>query len=108
MTIMREDGSRINIARALEKLRPGCKWVVEGNSYDGIIWDTNNSQDIPSESEINQEIKRLETEYLTTRYQRERQKEYPPIAEQLDMIYHDIDAWKAAINSIKEKYPKPE
>jgi hypothetical protein len=34
--------------------------------------------------------------------------EYPPIAEQLDKIFHEgIDAWKAEIQAIKEKYPKP-
>ena len=28
--------------------------------------------------------------------------------EQLDMIYHDIDAWKSKVLAIKNKYPKPE
>ena len=33
--------------------------------------------------------------------------EYPPLEEQLDKIYHDgIDAWKAEIKVIKDKYPK--
>ena len=33
--------------------------------------------------------------------------EYPPLEEQLDKIYHDgIDAWKADIKVIKDKYPK--
>ena len=27
--------------------------------------------------------------------------------EQLDMIYHDIDAWKSKVLAIKNKYPKP-
>jgi hypothetical protein len=25
---------------------------------------------------------------------------------QLDMIYHDFDGWKAAVKAIKDKYPK--
>lgn len=34
---------------------------------------------------------------------------YPPISEQLDMIFHKGEAyWKAHIQSIKDKYPKPE
>ena len=38
-----------------------------------------------------------------------RAAEYPPLAEQLDKIYHEgIDAWKADITAIKDKYPKPE
>ena len=36
-----------------------------------------------------------------------RAAEYPPLKEQLDKIYHDgIDAWKAEIKVIKDKYPK--
>ena len=36
-----------------------------------------------------------------------RRAEYPPIEDQLDKIYHSgIDAWKADIKVIKDKYPK--
>ena len=36
-----------------------------------------------------------------------RQAEYPSIADQLDDIYHNgIDAWKATIKAVKDKYPK--
>jgi len=108
MTIIRDDGKRINIALALESLRPGSKWIVENNSYEGINWSPENDSECPSEFEINQEVKKLELEYTNARYQRSRKSEYPPIEEQLDMIYHDIDAWKETINSIKAKYPKPE
>ena len=41
-------------------------------------------------------------------YRSKRKAEYPEIAEQLDKIYHSgIDAWKADIKTIKDKYPKP-
>ena len=41
-------------------------------------------------------------------YQSKRRSEYPKIEEQLDKIYHSgIDAWKADIKAIKDKYPKP-
>ena len=36
-----------------------------------------------------------------------RRAEYPPLEEQLDKIYHSgVDAWKADIKAIKNKYPK--
>ena len=36
-----------------------------------------------------------------------RAKEYPPMADQLDDIFHNgIDSWKASIQIIKDKYPK--
>ena len=42
-----------------------------------------------------------------TTYTDARKEEYPPLEEQLDKIYHaGIDAWKADIKAIKDKYPK--
>ena len=36
-----------------------------------------------------------------------RRPEYPPIEDQLDKIYHSgVNAWKAQIKEIKDKYPK--
>ena len=36
-----------------------------------------------------------------------RQTEYPSIADQLDTLYHSgLDAWKAQIKTVKDKYPK--
>jgi hypothetical protein len=36
-----------------------------------------------------------------------RAKEYPSIADQLDTLYHSgLDAWKAQIKTVKDKYPK--
>jgi len=42
-----------------------------------------------------------------TTYTDARAAEYPPIKDQLDKIYHSgIDAWKADIKAVKDKYPK--
>ena len=42
-----------------------------------------------------------------TTYTEARRVEYPPLEEQLDKIYHSgVDAWKADIKTIKDKYPK--
>tara|TARA_B100000780_G_scaffold54341_1_gene33984 strand:+ start:519 stop:788 length:270 start_codon:yes stop_codon:yes gene_type:complete len=42
-------------------------------------------------------------------YIQKRLDEYPAWGAQLDKIYHNgIDAWKADIKKIKDKYPKPE
>ena len=44
---------------------------------------------------------------VTTAYDLARQAEYPPIEDQLDKIYHSgVNAWKADIKVIKDKYPK--
>ena len=40
-------------------------------------------------------------------YQEKRKLEYPDWGDQLDKIYHSgVDAWKADIKTIKDKYPK--
>ena len=42
-----------------------------------------------------------------TTYTEARREEYPPLEEQLDKIYHSgVNAWKADIKKIKDKYPK--
>jgi hypothetical protein len=45
-------------------------------------------------------------------YKYDRARAYPPLAEQLDMQYHDkingTTTWADAIQAVKDKYPKPE
>ena len=50
----------------------------------------------------------LDDAWAATEYQRQRKLEYPSWEDQMDKIYHSgIDAWKADIKAIKDKYPKP-
>ena len=50
----------------------------------------------------------LDDAWAATEYQRQRKLEYPSWEDQMDKIYHQgIDAWKADIKAIKDKYPKP-
>ena len=90
---------------AIVSLRPGSSFEIDSN---GIVnWlDTNTA--CPTDEEINAEITRLETEYDAKEYQRNRAREYPAIADQLDYIYHNgVDAWKKdMIDPVKNKYPK--
>ena len=52
--------------------------------------------------------KAIDDAFTATKYQRDRAAEYPTWQDQLDKIYHSgIDAWKADIKVIKDKYPKP-
>jgi hypothetical protein len=40
-------------------------------------------------------------------YKYARAKEYPSFADQFDTIFHEgLDAWKAQIQAVKDKYPK--
>ena len=40
-------------------------------------------------------------------YKEQRARAYPSFADQFDLLYHGgYDAWKAAIDAVKEEYPK--
>ena len=94
------DSDSYKKAEAINSLVPGADFTLRG--LDDLEW--NDSRTKPTDSEITAEIARLKT---VSDYQSPRKREYPTFAEQLDMIYHDIDAWKAKIKTIKDKYPKP-
>ena len=52
--------------------------------------------------------KSIDDALAATKYQRDRAEAYPSWQDQLDKIYHSgVDAWKADIKAIKDKYPKP-
>ena len=92
---------------ALFSLRPNAEWVLRG---DELEWhDTEQTE--PTEQEITDEIARLQAEYDSKEYARDRANEYPSIGDQLDMIFKaglGGDEFQAAIQEIKDKYPKPE
>ncbi len=93
----------ITKANALQSLRPGAEWVLRGDELEWL--DQNQTQ--PTEAEIQAEIARLEADYAAKEYQRQRAAEYPSIVDQLDLLYHGgMDAWKSAIQAVKDRYPK--
>lgn len=89
---------------ALNNLRPGCQFVI---SDDVITW-LDEAISRPTDAEIAAEVARLKADYASKQYQRDRKKAYPSFADQFDLLYHGgYDAWKAAIQEIKDQYPKP-
>ena len=64
----------------------------------------------PTESDCTNGLKALQDAWdlENDSYKSQRRAEYPSVPSQLDDIYHNgIDAWKATIKTIKDKYPKP-
>ena len=79
--------------------------VISGAS-DGSETVYHEGQTPPTEEAIEAKHKELQAEYDAKKYQRDRQ--YPPIGDQLDKIYHEgIDAWKVDIKAVKDTHPKP-
>jgi uncharacterized small protein (DUF1192 family) len=98
----------MNKIAALHSLRPKASWCLNDDELDWL--DTEQVQ--PTDAEITTEIARLEAEYERTEYQRKRAAEYPPMADYLDAVVKgdqaQIDAYVAACQAVKAKYPKPE
>ena len=97
----------IDTTQALTSLKPNAQWVLRG---DEIEWlDTNQTQ--PTDSEIQAEVARLQADYDSKQYQRDRAKAYPSLEEQADMAYWDrqngTTTLDDAISAVKAQYPKP-
>ena len=90
----------------LDKNHSG-EWCNHWNSYDSIIWEEGVS--VPSESDFNDGVTKTEEEYDALQYHRDREPEYPSIADQLDYIYHNgIAKWKSdMVKPVKDAHPKP-
>lgn len=101
------------IDTAIDILRPGSRWRMENKTFTG--WVDDEGQDPPTWEEIEKEIEREIEIYEYYSYERNREKEYPNVKEQLDMLYHDIKSgnlsngsWISRIEEVKKNNPKPE
>lgn len=105
-----EQGASPDLVMTLQSLKPGAQWVLRGSEYNGLEW-LDEEQTKPTESEIADEKARLIARKDDLAYRGKRANEYPSIADQLDMQYHDslngTSTWKDAVKAIKDKYPKP-
>lgn len=97
------------VEKAVKNLYP----AVVGMNYDkqaDEVTLTVPAVDIDTTA-VRAEVARLEAEYEANVYQRQRAAEYPPIADYLDGVVKNdqaqIDAYIAACQAVKAKYPKP-
>jgi len=87
------------------------------SAYSGIVvtiddsagaFDKDGKSVALDDAKVTAARKAIDDAYTAVEYQRKRKEEYPSWEDQLDKIYHSgIDAWKADIKAIKDKYPKP-
>ena len=117
----------MDIAYTLQSLCPGAEWSIDGSE---IVWEKDvlnpnnlvpknliwHSADIPipTKQQIEAESARLQAEYEAKEYQRVRATQYPSITDQLDMLWHAMDAgtlpkvnsFYDAIKAVKDANPK--
>ena len=89
-----------NLAKSVEGLEDGSYKAFDKDGKE-ITLDKN---------KVEAEVARLQAEYNSTQYQRDRAVAYPNIKDQLDMQYWDAvngtTLWQEHIAEIKAKHPK--
>ena len=99
-----------DIITSIQAINPNAEVSVNAEDINQITWL--NDTPVISNEDILAKQAELKTDFDAKQYQRDRTKRpedggYPSIGDQLDDIYHNgIDAWKATIKAIKDKYPK--
>ena len=99
------DRDDINVFSAILSLRPTANFFI---SADVLHWeDTTQTQ--PTQAEITAEVTRLQAEYDSQEYARNRKSEYDQL-NQFEMQFDDqlngTTTWQDAINEIKARHPK--
>jgi hypothetical protein len=96
-----------DIIKSILAINPNAEVTVRADDVKQITWHGDTTP--IAEADILAKQAELQADYEAKEYQRNRASEYPSIGEQLDMIYHagqGGDAFQAAIQAIKDKYPK--
>ena len=101
-----------DIVLAVRKINPNAELVVKDNDVNQITWH-NGTTPIPK-ADIEAKMVEVQAEYDANQYQRDRV--YPSIGDQLDMLWHSIDQnpklkseyfeFYEAIKAVKVKHPK--
>jgi hypothetical protein len=90
-----------DLTKPLFALYPTAKWTLNGDTYAGLTWLSENIQK-PTEQEL--------TSWIDPKaYIAKRQAEYPTIGDQLDALWKGGDAQTemlAKVMAVKAKYPK--
>ena len=99
------------ITQAIKKINPNAEIVLRGDDINNIEW-VNGTTPIPK-ADIEAKMNEMGTE---SNYAQQRRNAYPPIGDQLDMLWHSIDKdpqlkskyfdFYEAIKGVKVKYPK--
>ena len=102
------------ITQAIKKINPNAEIVLRGDDINNIEW-VNGTTPIPK-ADIEAKMNEMGNEPEQSNYAQQRRNAYPPIGDQLDMLWHSIDQdpqlkskyfdFYEAIKAVKVKYPK--
>jgi hypothetical protein len=102
------------IIEAILKINPNAIFTVRGNDINTCEIEWHNGTTPISKADIEAKMVEVQAEYDANQYQRDRV--YPSIGDQLDMLWHSIDQnpklkseyfdFYEAIKAVKVKHPK--
>ena len=96
----------IDTADALQSLKPNAEWVLR----DDVLEWLDSEQTEPTALELSNEVTRLQAEYASKQYARDRAEAYPSLTDQADMAYWDrqngTTTLDDAISAVKAEFPK--
>ena len=102
------------IIKAILKINPSAEVTVRGSDINTCTFEWLNGTTPIAKADIEAKMVELQAEYDAKQYQRDRV--YPSIGDQLDMLWHSIDQnpklkseyfeFYEAIKAVKVKYPK--
>ena len=96
----------IDTADALQSLKPNAEWVLR----DDVLEWLDSEQTEPTALELSNEVTRLQAEYASKQYARDRAEAYPSLTDQADMAYWDrqngTTTLDDAISAVKLQFPK--
>ena len=103
------------IIEAILKIDPNARVSVVGEDVNQITWYDGNPNNI-TKADIEAKMNEMANEPEQSAYAEQRRNAYPPIGDQLDMLWHSIDKdpqlkskyfdFYEAIKAVKVKYPK--
>jgi hypothetical protein len=97
----------IDYTLILSKNYVGKKWILNGDSYDGLNWLDELPK--PTKEELDSQWSAIQANIAANAYKAKRQAEYPAIGDQLDALWKGGDAaaeMLAKVQTVKAKYPK--
>jgi len=95
----------ITLVDALKSIRPKAIWTLQGEELE---WH-DEVQVAPTMEELKAEVNRLQEEYDSQQFARDRVLEYPEIGDQLDALFHAgvfPPEMASQIQAVKDKFPK--
>jgi len=102
------------IINAILKINPNASVTVRGSDINTCTFEWHNGTTPISKADIEAKMVEVQAEYDASQYQRDRV--YPSIGDQLDMLWHSIDQnpklkseyfdFYEAIKAVKVKHPK--